>query len=352
MAERELEVQSDRTGDAERESSMHRREFIATLAGAVGGASAFALGSASAQAAKVRRIGVLMGSSESDTGNYFAAFVEELARLGWTDGRNVQFEQRWTKGDTNRASAFATELIGLQPDVIFCSSTAVTAALHQATSTIPIVFVIVSDPVGSGFVASLPRPGGNITGFTNVEAGMGGKWLSLLKEIAPGIKRAAFMFNPDTSGPGNGKKFLASFEAAAGSLGIEPVAMPVRSDAEIETAIAALGAEQAGLVEFSSFLAAHVGTVISSTARHNVPAIFEATLFARKGGLIACGASFADMFRRAAVYVDRILRGERPADLPVQTPTKFEMIINLKTAKALGLNVPPALLATADEVIE
>ena len=330
---------------------MHRREFIATLAGAVGGASAFGLGSTSAQAAKVRSIGVLMGSSESDTGDYFAAFVEELARLGWTDGRNVRFEQRWTKGDTNRASAFATELIGLQPDVIFCSSTAVTAALHQATSTIPIVFVIVSDPVGSGFVASLPRPGGNITGFTNVEAAIGGKWLSLLKEIAPGIKRAAFMFNPDTA-PGNGKNFLASFEAAAGSLGIEPVAMPVRSDAEIETAIAALGAEQAGLVEFSSFLAVHVGMVISSTARHNVPAIFEATLFASKGGLIAYGASFADMFRRAAVYVDRILRGERPADLPVQTPTKFEMIINLKTAKALGLNVPPALLATADEVIE
>jgi putative ABC transport system substrate-binding protein len=180
---------------------------------------------------------------------------------------------------------------------------------------------------------------------------MGGKWLSLLKEIAPGIKRAAFMFNPDTA-PGGGKYFLASFEAAAGSLGIEPVAIPVRSDAEIETAITALGAEQAGLVEFSPFMAAHVGTVISSAARHNVPAIFEGTLFASKGGLIAYGASFTDMFRRAAVYVDRILRGERPADLPVQTPTKFEMIINLKTAKALGLNVPPALLATADEVIE
>jgi putative tryptophan/tyrosine transport system substrate-binding protein len=330
---------------------MHRREFIATLAGAVSGTSAFGLGSTSAQAATVRRIGVLMGSSESDTGDYFAAFVQELARLGWSDGRNVRIEQRWTNGDINRASAFATELIGLQPDVIFCSSTAVTAALHQATSTIPIVFAIVSDPVGSGFVASLGRPGGNITGFTTVEPSIGGKWLSLLKQIAPAIKRAAFMFNPDTA-PDGGRNFLASFEAAAGSLGIEPVAMPVRSDAEIETAIAALGAEQAGLVEFSPFMAAHVGTVISSTARHNVPAIFEATLFASKGGLIAYGASFADMFRRAAVYVDRILRGERPADLPAQTPTKFEMIINLKTARALGLDVPPALLATADEVIE
>jgi putative ABC transport system substrate-binding protein len=196
----------------------------------------------------------------------------------------------------NRASAFATELIGSQPDVIFCSTTAVTAALHRETSIIPIVFAIVSDPVGSGFVAGLPRPGGNITGLTHIEAAMGGKWLSLLKEIAPGIKRAAFMFNPDTA-PGGGKYFLASFEAAAGSLGIAPVAMPVRRDAEIETAIAALGAEQAGLVEFSPFMAAHVGTVISSAARHNVPAIFEGTLFASKGGLIAYGASFTDMFR-------------------------------------------------------
>jgi putative ABC transport system substrate-binding protein len=269
--------------------------------------------------------------------------------VGWTDGRDVRFEQRWTNGDTNRASAFATELIGWQPDVIFCSTTAVTAALHRETSTIPIVFAIVSDP--SGFVASLARPGGNVTGFTNIEAAMGGKWLSLLKEIAPGIKRAAFVFNPNNA-PSGGKYFLASFEAAAGSLGIEPVAMHVRSDAEIETAVATLGAEQAGLVEWSPFLSVHWGTIISSTARHNVPAIYEAPFFARRGGLIAYGANFTDMFRRAAGYADRILRGEKPADLPVQTPTKFEMVINLKTAKALGLNVPPSLLATADEVIE
>jgi len=332
--------------------SMHRREFIAALAGTVGAASAFELRSTSAEAEKVRRIGVLMGSSESDSGGDFAAFMEELARLGWTDGRNVRFELRWANGNPNRASAFATELVGSQPDVIFCSSTAVTAALHQATSTIPIVFAIVSDPVGSGFVAGLRRPGGNITGFTNVEAAIGGKWLNLLKEIAPSIKRAAFMLNPETAAFGGGKQFLASFEVAARSLGIEPVAMPVRSDAEIETTIAALGAEQAGLVEYSSFLAARLGTIISSTARHNVPAIYENPLFARRGALIAYGASFTDMFRRAAGYVDRILRGEKPADLPVQTPTKFEMIINLKTAKALGLTVPPSLLATADEVIE
>ena len=326
---------------------MHRREFICSVAGAVTGAPSLTLRTASAQqAAKIRRVGVLMGLSESDFGAFFTAFVEELARLGWTDGRNVRFEQRWTNGDPNRASAFATELIGSQPDVIFCSTTAVTAVLHRETSTVPIVFAIVSDP--SRFVAGLSRPGAD---FTNVEAAMGGKWLSLLKEIAPSIKRAGFVFNPDTV-PGFGKYFLASFEAAAGSLGIEPVAMPVRSDAEIETAVATLGAEQAGLVEWSPFLAVHLGTIISSTARHNVPAIFEATHFARRGGLIAYGASFTDMFRRAAGYVDRILRGEKPADLPVQTPTKFEMVINLKTAKALGLNVPPSLLATADEVIE
>ena len=328
---------------------MHRREFIAALAGAVSGASAFGLRSTSVQAEKVRRIGVLMGLSESNSGAFFTEFVEELARLGWTDGRNVRFEQRWTNGDPNRASAFATELIGSQPDVIFCSTTVVTAALHRETSTVPIVFAIVSDP--SRFVAGLSRPGGNITGFTNVEAAIGGKWLSLLKEIAPSIKRAGFVFNPDTVA-GLGKQFLASFEAAAGSLGIEPVAVHVRSDAEIETAVATLGAEQAGLVEWSPFLAVHWGTIISSTARHNVPAIYEAPLLARRGGLIAYGANVTDMFRRAAGYVDRILRGEKPADLPVQTPTKFEMAINLKTAKALGLNVPPALLATADEVIE
>jgi putative tryptophan/tyrosine transport system substrate-binding protein len=332
---------------------MHRRKFICGVAGAVTGAAApLTLRTASAeQVAKVRRLGVLMGSSESDSGAFFVAFVEELARLGWRDGRNLRIELRWSGGDADRISTFARELVELRPDVLFCSSTKVTAALHRETSTVPIVFAIVSDPVGSGLVAGLPRPGGNITGFTNVEAATGGKWLGLLKEIAPGIKRAAFVFNPDTA-PSGGKHFLASFEASAGSLGIESVAIPVGSDAEIETAVATLGAEQAGLVEYSSFLAVHVGTLISSTARYNVPAIYENPLFASKGGLIAYGASFSDMFRRAAGYVDRILRGEKPTDLPVQTPTKFEMVINLITAKALGLNVPPSLLATADEVIE
>ena len=326
---------------------MQRREFI----GVLGAAAACSLAARAQRTDRVRRVDVLMGSSESDSRGYIDAFVEELARLGWKDGLNVRFERRWTNGDINRASTFAKELVGSQPDVIFCTTTLATAALRRETSAIPIVFAIVSDPVGAGFVSGLPRPGGNITGFTNSDAAMGGKWLSLLKEIAPGIKRAAFMFNPDTA-PAGGKYYLDSFETAALSLKIEPVSMPVSSDPEIETAIAALGAEQAGLAEFSSFLAAHVGTIISSTARHNVPAIYEGALFARKGGLISYGASFTDTFRRAAGYLDRILRGEKPADLPVQTPTKFEMAINLKTAKALGLTVPPELLTTADEVIE
>ncbi len=219
---------------------MRRREFIAALVGAIPCVPALRVHAAFAQRAeKMRRVGLLMGSSESDSRVYVDAFVEELARLGWKSGGNVQFEQRWTNGDANRASAFAMELVGLQPDVFFCSSTVVTAALHRETSTIPIVFAIVTDPVGAGFVAGLPRPGGNITGFTTGDATMGGKWLSLLKEIAPGIKRAALMLNPDTA-PAGGRYYVDSFAAAARSLKIEPVTMPVSSDAEIETAIAAL----------------------------------------------------------------------------------------------------------------
>ena len=246
----------------------------------------------------------------------------------------------------------AKELVALGPDVILAATTPVTAALQRETRTIPIVFVVVSDPVGAGFVAGLPRPRGNITGFINTEAAMGGKWLELLKEIAPRLVRVALMFNPDTA-PGGGSYFLAPFEAAARSLAVETILARVRSDAEIEAAITLLGSEQGGLVVMTdSFMAVRHRMLISAAIRNNVPAIFELPLFTRQGGLISYGPNFQDMFPHAAGYVDRILKGEKPADLPVQVPTKYDLVINLKTAKALGLDVPATLLARADEVIE
>jgi putative tryptophan/tyrosine transport system substrate-binding protein len=334
---------------------MRRRQFIAALAGVVAAAPALRLHPAFAeQAETVRHIGVLIGLSESDPvfRGFVSTFVQELERLGWKDDRNVRIEQRWTNADVNRASALAKELVAAQPDVILGSTTPATAALKRESSTVPIVFTIVSDPVGAGFVASLAHPGGNITGFTHTDAGLGGKSLGLLKEIAPGIKRAGIIFNPDTA-PGGGKFFLASFGVAASALAVESVALPVRSDAEIEAAIAELGREQAALAAMDdSFNAVHKGTIISSAARNNVPAIFAEAGFVKEGALISYGADLTDLFPRAAGYVDRILRGEKPSNLPVQTPTKFYTAINLKTAKALGLAVPPSLLAIADEVIE
>jgi len=329
---------------------MQRREFLSVF----GAAAAWPLAARAQQADRVRRIGVLMGLSESDPDvqGFVAAFVEELARLGWVDGHNARIERRWTNADIKRTNALAKELLAAPPDVILATTTPATAALHRETSLVPIVFAIVSDPVGAGLVAGLSRPSGNITGFTQTDPALGGKWLGLLKEIAPGIKRAGIMFNPDTA-PTGGNVFLGPFEAAARLLTIEPVTMQVRSDADIETAIAAIGGARAGLVMMDdSFMAVHYATVISSSARNNVPTIFVANEFVRKGGLMSYGTDYADLFRRAAGYVDRILRGEKPADLPVQTPTKFLTAVNLKTAKTLGLDVPTALLATADEVIE
>jgi putative ABC transport system substrate-binding protein len=260
---------------------------------------------------------------------------------------------RWAAGSVDRMRTFAKELVQLQPDVIVAGATPATAALQRETRAIPIVFVVVSDPVGAGFVTGLPRPGGNITGFTNVEVTMGGKWLAMLKEIAPRVRRVAIMFNPDTA-PGGGAFFLGPFEAAARSLAVDPIMARVRSDVEIEAVIASLGSEQAGLVIMpDSFMQVHQATVISLTARNNVPAIgADLPSFAKEGGLLSYGASFPDIFRRAAPYVDRILRGASPGDLPVQAPTKYELVINVKTAKVLGLTIPQTLLSTADEVIE
>jgi putative ABC transport system substrate-binding protein len=330
-----------------------RREFITLLGGCA--AAAWPLAARAQSDGRVRRIGVLMGWSENDPEyrSELAVFVQGLAKLDWVEGRNLRIDVRWTNGEVNQARTFANELVELRPDVILAGTTPVTAALQRETSTIPIIFVIVADPVGARFVTGLPRPGGNITGFISEEAAMGGKWLEFLTEIAPRIKRAAIMFNPDTA-PGGGAYYLSSFEAAARSLAVEPIMAPVHSDSEIEAVITALGREQAGLVVMpDAFMAVHQDTVISLTVRSKVPVIgADLPDFTKKGGLVSYGANFRDIFRRATAYVDLVLRGAKPADLPVQVPTKLDLVINLTTAKALGLAVPPSLLARADEVIE
>jgi len=330
---------------------IRRREFMAML----GAAAAWPLAARAQQGERVRRIGVLMGTDENDPVQkpYILAFTQALAGLGWTDGRNVRIDLRWGRTDINRIRALAQELVGLQPDIIVTSTTSPTAAVQRETRTIPIVFASVPDPVASGIVARLDRPSGNVTGFAVLEASLAGKWLELLSEIAPGLKRAAIMFNPDTN-PVSKALYLSSLETAARSLKVEPIISPVHSDVEIETAINALGREPGGglVVIPSVFVTAHRAPIISVAARNNLPAVYTASNYAREGGLLSYGPDPVDTYRRAATYVDRILRGEKPGDLPVQLPTKFEMVVNLKTAKALGLTVPPSLLARADEVIE
>jgi putative tryptophan/tyrosine transport system substrate-binding protein len=329
---------------------MSRRTFIAGL----GCAAAWPL-VVRAQQARMRRIGVLMGYDENDqtAKAYFSGFTQGLAELGWTDGRNMRMDVRWAAGDVDRMRVFAKELVGLQPDVIFASNTPVTAALQREARAIPIVFVVVSDPVGEGFVAGLPHPGGNLTGFIFTEAEMAGKSLELLTEIAPGVKRVASMFNPDTA-PSGGSYYLPKFEAAARSLKVVPIKAPVRSDAEIEAVITSLGREPRGgvVVMPESFLLVHRAPIILLAARNNVPAVYWYAVNVKDGGLLSYGPNVPDIFRRSASYVDRILRGGKPADLPVELPVKFDMAINLKTAKALGLTVPQSILLQADEVIE
>jgi putative tryptophan/tyrosine transport system substrate-binding protein len=330
---------------------MRRREFI-TIAG---GAAAWPLAARAQQPERMRRIGVLMGYSENDpeAEAYLAGFTQALQQLGWTDGRNVRIQVRWAAGNVDRMRKFAKELVDLQTDVILSNTTPATIVLQQETQSIPIVFVIVSDPVGAGLVASLAHPGGNLTGFIFTEAQMGGKWIELLAEIAPSIKRAAIMFNPD-SAPGGGSYYLPSFEGAAQSLKVESITIPVRSDGEIQTGINSLGREPgSGLVLMGdSFVWGRRATIISLAARNNVPAIYPGAACARDGGLLSYAPDIGDIFLRAAPYVDRILKGEKPADLPVQVPTKFELVVNLKTARALGLAVPQSLLVAATEVIE
>jgi putative tryptophan/tyrosine transport system substrate-binding protein len=327
---------------------VRRREFIAGITAVAWPAAARAQ-----QGDRVRRIGVLIGFDENDPEwkPRYSAFTQALADLGWTDGRNVRIDVRWAGGEINRIRALAQELVGLQPDIIVTDSTPATLALQRETRTIPIVFAPVGEPVASGIVARLNQPGGNTTGFALFETSLGGKWLELLSGIAPGLKRAAIMFNPDTAPV---SVYMPSFEAAARSLKVVPIPAAVHDDVEIETAIIRLGREPRGglVVMPDPWLVAHRAPLVSAASRNNVPAVYNVSSFARDGGLLSYGPDLIDLSRRAATYVDRILRGEKPGDLPVQLPTKFEMVVNRKTAKALGLAVPPSILLRADEVIE
>jgi putative ABC transport system substrate-binding protein len=328
---------------------VNRREFIAGL----GSAAALPVVARAQQGDRVRRIGMLVPYIENDpvAKTRVSAFTQALANLGWTDGRNLRMDVRWAGGDINRVRTLAQELVGLQPDIIVAGGTLPIAALQRETPTIPIVMMNVADPVASGFVAALNRPGGNVTGFAIFETSLGGKLLELLSEIAPGLKRVAIMFNAEMGAPASG--YIASFETAARALKIVPIVASVHSDVEIETAINALGHEsRVGLVVPPGGMFVHRVPLITATARNSVPAVYWLSDIARDGGLLSYGVDLVDIWRRAATYVDSILRGAKPAELPVQLPTKFEMAVNLKTAKALGLTVPQSILLRADEVIE
>jgi ABC-type uncharacterized transport system substrate-binding protein len=330
---------------------MQRREFISLL-----GASTFAwpLAARAQQATGVRRVAFLHPYAENDAEVLarVIAFREGLESLGWTENRNIRIEHRYSGGDLGRIRAYATELVHSAPGLIVGSGTPITAALKEATSTIPIVFNLVNDPVGQRFVPSLSRPGGNITGFTFIDFPLIGKWLEMIKEIAPGVRHIALMFNPDTTPfyPA----FLHELEAANKSLAVELSASPVHDEAEVEAAITALAREPGGglIAAPDAFINNHRRAIMTLTERHRLPAIYGFRQFATEGALISYGPDSADIVRRSAGYVDRILKGERPADLPVQAPTKYELVINLKTAKALGIDVPLHLQQLADEVIE
>jgi putative ABC transport system substrate-binding protein len=331
---------------------MKRREFITLL----GGAATWPLAAGAQQPGQVRRVGVLMNGNATETPRQteLAVFVQGLRQLGWTEGQNLRIDVRWAAADVDRMQAFAKELVSLRPDLIVGQTTPVVAALKRETTTIPIVFVAVSDPVGSGFVASLPRPGGNITGFINIESSLSGKWMEMLKDIAPRVTRAALMFNPETAP--YFAYYLQPFEAAARSYAVEPIAAPVRTAADIERVVASLGDQpDTGLVVMpDAFMATqrNYDLIISLAARYRVPTIYPYRKMVAAGGLVSYGTDNDDIFREAATYVDRVLKGAKPADLPVQLPTKFELAVNLKTAKVLGLDVPATLLGRADEVIE
>jgi putative ABC transport system substrate-binding protein len=329
---------------------MRRREFLGVLSGA---AAAWPLAARAQQPDRMRRIGVLLSlaANDSEGQDRLSVFVQGLQQLGWIDGRNVRIDVRWGAGAADLERQYAAELVALAPDVILASGGSTVGPLLQATRTVPIVFTHTTDPVGGGFVESLSRPGGNATGFTNFEFGISGKWLELLKQIAPSVTRVAVIRDPvQASGGGQ----LGALQGAAPSFGVELSPVGVRDAGEIERTIAAFArGSNDGLIVTSSALAqVHRDLIVMLAARHKLPAVYSQRFFVTGGGLISYGPDRTDHSRRAAAYVDRILKGEKPADLPVQAPTKYETVINLKTAQAMGLTLPPSVLARADEVIE
>jgi putative ABC transport system substrate-binding protein len=329
---------------------MRRREFISLVGSA---AVAWPLAARAQQPYRMRRMGVLLGNAENhETQSWVAALREELGKLGWKEGRNIEIDIRWAAADVASMKRFAKELVALQPDLILTQSTPAAGAMLEQTHTIPVVFVLVADPVGSGYVASLPRPGGNATGFTPIVSSLGGKWVELLKEVAPRLARVTLLFNPPTAT--FIQAYLSPFKAAAASVGVEAIVAPVNGVPELQSQVTTQAREpNSGLVVIpDTFTQAHLAEIAALAARYRVPAVYWSRSFPEIGGLISYGPYLVDEFRRAASYLDRILKGEKPSDLPVQAPVKFELVINLKTAKAFGLEVPATLLARADDVIE
>ena len=330
--------------------NMQRRDFI-TLLGVTATTWPFTV--RAQQPERMRRVGILLSAAQSDSEypTLVNSFLQELQLLGWTDGRNLQIETRWGAGDAERVRGYAAELAGYAPDVILAPGGATVGPLLQVTRTVPVVFTIVPDPVGAGFVDSLARPGGNATGVMSFEYGMGGKWLELLKGLTPSVTRVAVIRDTiNTAGIGQ----FGAIQSVAPSIGIEVSPLSARDASDIERAITAFALSASGglIVTSGASSVRHRDLIIMLAARYNLPAVYYSREFAVRGGLLSYGPDRIDQFRRAASYVDRILRGEKPADLPVQAPTKYELVINLKTAKTLGLTVPPSLLATANEVIE
>jgi len=329
---------------------VNRRELIAGLSGA----ATWPLAARAQQSERMRRIGILMGvADDAETKAWLVTFNQRLEQLGWQSGRNLQIDERWTAGDPERNQRFAGELIAMQPDAVFAFSSVAVAALQRENRSVPIVFTAISDPVGSGFAQSLARPGGNATGFTNFVPTMAAKWLEVLKEIAPQVQHAALLFNPQTA-PYVSEYYRGPFEAAAPAFGVRAIVAVVGEMSDIEAAMTALAREPGGglVLPPDNFSYVHRKMIFALAARHRLPAVYPFRFMAREGGLVSYGVDLGETFPRAAEYINRILGGARPADLPVQAPTKFELVINLKTANQLGLSVSPTLLARADEVIE